>query len=239
MFAFIQVRMGSSRFPGKVLHKINEKETILDFQVRRLNKSKISKIIILTGNNHLDDKIAHHCKIMGYDFFRGDEKDVLSRFISAAEFYNQQYFLRICGDNPMISNYLINQLIDNFNETDYLSQSVNNVPAIKTHYGLFSELVKLSALKKLYEYTDVQSEHREHVTSGIYTNSIFQCEYIAFKAYNTPIRLTVDDKRDLEIIKKLQKITKKDFGRDFKNTIKLIPKPIINNMKKQILKYDK
>ena len=239
MFAFIQARMGSSRFPGKVLHKFNQKETILDFQVRRLNKSKISKLVILTSNNYLDDKIVNHCNKMGYDVFRGDEKDVLSRFINAAEFYNQESFLRICSDNPMISTYLIDELVDNYNESDYLSHSVNNVPGIKTHYGLFSELVKLSTLKKLDKIIDVKSEHREHVTSGLYTNDVFQCNFIDFKVYNTPLRLTIDDKIDLDNIQKLEKIIKEDFGTDFKNNIKLIPNSIMINMKNQIIKYEK
>ena len=239
MYAFIQARMGSSRFPGKILHKFNQKETILDFQVRRLNRTKISNIVILTSNNYLDDRIVNHCNKLGYDVFRGDEKDVLSRFISAAEFYNQECFLRICSDNPLISTFLIDELINGYNDNDYLSHSVNNVPGIKTHYGLFSEVVKLSVLKKLDKIMDIESEHREHVTSGLYTDDVFQCDFIKFNVYDTLLRLTIDDKIDLNNIQKLEKTIKEDFGSDFQNNIKLIPESIMINMQNQISKYEK
>ena len=55
--AVIQARLGSSRLPGKVLKKINNK-TILEFLIDRLKLSKkINKIVIATTCNTRDKKI--------------------------------------------------------------------------------------------------------------------------------------------------------------------------------------
>ena len=47
--AIIQVRMGSTRFPGKVMMKLDEKFTVLDYVIRQLGHSKsLENIIIAT-----------------------------------------------------------------------------------------------------------------------------------------------------------------------------------------------
>ena len=63
IIAVIQARRGSKRFPNKILKKINDKETILDYTIKRISKSKkINKIIIATTKNKIDDKIEKHLK---------------------------------------------------------------------------------------------------------------------------------------------------------------------------------
>ena len=56
--AIIQARMGSSRLPGKVLMKLDEKHTVLDYVIKQLSFSKlIDKKIIATTNLEQDDVI--------------------------------------------------------------------------------------------------------------------------------------------------------------------------------------
>ena len=58
--AIIQARLGSKRFPNKILKKINNKETVLDYIIKRISKSKkINKIIIATTKNKNDDGAPH------------------------------------------------------------------------------------------------------------------------------------------------------------------------------------
>ena len=53
----LQARLGSKRLPGKVLKKINGK-TILEYVIKRLKKTKLSKnIIIATTKRDEDQKI--------------------------------------------------------------------------------------------------------------------------------------------------------------------------------------
>jgi spore coat polysaccharide biosynthesis protein SpsF (cytidylyltransferase family) len=57
VLAIIQARYNSTRFPGKVLKKINN-QTVLEILIKRLSKSKnISKIIVACSNNFKDKAI--------------------------------------------------------------------------------------------------------------------------------------------------------------------------------------
>ena len=53
----IQARCGSKRFPNKMIHKIKNR-TLLDWLLKRVNKSKlIDEVIIVTSNLKQDKKI--------------------------------------------------------------------------------------------------------------------------------------------------------------------------------------
>ena len=70
--AIIQARLGSKRFPNKILKKINDKETVLDYIIKRISKSKkINKIIIATTKNKNDDKIERYLKKKKNIIFQG------------------------------------------------------------------------------------------------------------------------------------------------------------------------
>ena len=94
---------------------------------------------------------------------------------------------------------------------DYLSfQNKRQIPAIKTHWGLFAEIVSLEALKKVVNTTDAPIFH-EHVTNFIYENGdMFNVAFL-----NAPpavydrddIRLTVDDLDDFMMLSRLYEET--------------------------------
>ena len=93
IIAIVQARMGSRRFPGKVLKKING-TPVIDLLLERLNQVKnIDKIIIATTTSKGDDKLEDHLKSKGFDVFRGSENDVLSRFFEANKKYNYDYII--------------------------------------------------------------------------------------------------------------------------------------------------
>ena len=87
VLAIIQARYNSTRFPGKVVKKINNK-TILEILIRRLSRSKhITKIIVACSNNRNDKAIVTICRKLGVNYFIGSENDVLNRFYHAAKKY--------------------------------------------------------------------------------------------------------------------------------------------------------
>ena len=56
--AIIQARMGSTRFPEKILKKLNDK-TILEHIYNRVNCSKVEKVVIATTINSIDDCVEY------------------------------------------------------------------------------------------------------------------------------------------------------------------------------------
>jgi spore coat polysaccharide biosynthesis protein SpsF (cytidylyltransferase family) len=100
----IQARTGSARLPGKTLLPFFEDKSILDIIIENIQNHFQEKIIIATTQNTQDEKIVEIAKRNKVLWFRGNEENVLKRFIDAAKNFGLNTIIRICGDNPFISS---------------------------------------------------------------------------------------------------------------------------------------
>jgi spore coat polysaccharide biosynthesis protein SpsF (cytidylyltransferase family) len=196
----IQARMASTRLPEKVLAEISGKP-ILWHIVERCKDTKANQIIIATSINKENDKIEEFCKKNKISLFRGSEEDALNRYYEAAKKFELTKIIRITGDCPLISPEIINQIIDKFakEKVDYLS----NVSERSFPRGLDCEIFSFATLEKANNLAKEKS-HREHVTAFIYGNpKMFKMGKLIAegKLKNPNIRLCVDTKKDLELIK--------------------------------------
>lgn len=109
--ALVQARMGSTRFPGKVLKPIAG-EPLLWHIVHRLRKSKlIDEIAIATSDNPRDDAIVEFCRNNAVAAVRGSETNVLARFAKAADEMKADIIVRVCSDSPFIEGAYIDHFI--------------------------------------------------------------------------------------------------------------------------------
>lgn len=212
----IQARLGSTRLPRKILLPFFKNESILSLLISKLKQIENAKIILATSKDPINDPLETIAINNNIKCFRGTEKDVLQRFIDSATFYGSNNIIRVCSDNPFLELNSIKELIDfatHNPQYDYISFNINGIPSIKTHYGFWTEYVKLEALQKVASLTDAPLYH-EHVTNFIYTHP----EYFKFYLLETPtvllthnnVRLTIDTEADFknaqEIYKELTKI---------------------------------
>ncbi|MDG2147002.1 MAG: glycosyltransferase family protein [Flavobacteriaceae bacterium] len=199
-----QARMGSTRFPGKILKKINGK-SLLEIHIERLLRcNNIDNVIVATTKSLEDDKIEVKCKRWGCDIFRGNENDVLDRYYKASLLFKPDYIVRVTSDCPLIDPVLIDQMVDFTinNKLDYCSNTlVENYPD-----GQDVEIFTFDSLKKTWLEAKLNSE-REHVTPYMKMNSTFYNKN-EFVSANYPcqgnfnsIRMTVDEKIDFKLIK--------------------------------------
>lgn len=212
----IQARTGSSRLPNKMILPFFNGKNILDILLERLSLLKtyhtVEDIIVATSKSKNDDKIQEICNNHNVTCFRGDEKDVLSRFIDAAEANNIDDIIRICADNVFLDINSLIQLATTQMEPgiDYISfQHSDGTPSIKTHFGFFAERVKLDALKRVAAITD-DSLYHEHVTNKIYEqDSPFKTHFIPIEdtipgiESHPWLRLTTDTNSDFELMQKI------------------------------------
>ena len=198
----IKARMGSTRLPGKILKKFYEEETLLEVLLNNLHKVGV-KVIIATSINEDNDQLEIFLKEKGELVYRGSEKDVLDRYIKAAETYGIGAIVRICSDNPFIDWHGVAQLVETAktSHADYIGFCVNDKPSILTHFGFWGEFVTLDALKKVASTTPEGSPAHEHVTYHVYTHpEEYKCEWIqcpSFLQGRDDIRLTIDTSDDL------------------------------------------
>ena len=73
--ASIQIRMGSSRLPGKALKEIAGK-SLLEWQIERLKRSLlIDEIVVATTLKPQDDVLEQEAERLDVSCFRGSEDD--------------------------------------------------------------------------------------------------------------------------------------------------------------------
>ena len=149
----LQSRLGSTRLPNKIILDFNKGKSILDIILEKITAGfKNLPIIISTGSDQKNLNLLKYSEKYGVSFFIGSEEDVLDRFINSAESNNLSHIIRICSDNPFIDIFYIKKLITEMgkNGKDYISfKNHKGIPVIKTHIGMFGEIVSLDSLKKI------------------------------------------------------------------------------------------
>ena len=211
----IQARLSSTRLWGKVLKPLIEEKCLLDLQLERLKKLDTS-IVLAISTNPADDFLEDWAAQNQVDCFRGEEYNVLQRFIDCAEQYKAEQLIRVCSDNPFLQFAQVSHYINELsNDVDYISFcNTEGMPAIKTHWGLFVEGVKLSALKRASDLLQ-NHEHRdfysEHVTNFIYGNPkefrVVLEEVPEVISTRKDLRFTIDTPADFENMHSLLKLT--------------------------------
>ena len=204
--AIIQARVGSKRLPNKMLLNLG-KYKLIEWVLLRLKKSKkINKIILAIPSSKENEplhKIAIKHKI---DLFRGEEKNVLSRFLKSVDGIKNANIIRVCADNPFIDSNHVDLLIKYF-----LSKNVdfayNHRPLEQCNYpdGFGAEIFKLDTLVKISK-KNLDKSHREHVTKYFYDNSIdYKIDSLrAKKNLSFPkLKFDIDSINDLNYINNL------------------------------------
>ena len=195
----IQARTGSTRFPKKILNKIDEMHTVLEFLIKQLkNSRKIDKIVIATTCSNDDEKIIELCKQLDLDFFQGDENDLVDRYYKCAKKFNFENIIRITSDCPLMDPYLVDEGIDKFLEEgcDYLTNSTGSFP-----HGVDFSIFKFSVLEKTWKNARLLSE-KEHVIPYMEKNeSNFNTIFIKNDNDHSKFRITLDWPDDLELLR--------------------------------------
>ena len=100
-----------------------------------------------------DDVLARYTEDFGVAVSRGSEQDVLSRFYNAAEPFQPDWVVRICGDNPFISGPQIDKLID-FSKRQDVDYAYNHIPRNNVYPdGLGAEIVRFDVLNSFCAVT--------------------------------------------------------------------------------------
>ncbi|HVL68439.1 MAG TPA: glycosyltransferase family protein [Vicinamibacterales bacterium] len=199
--AIIQARMSSTRLPGKVLAEIAG-EPMLALVSRRVRSAKtLDQVVIATSTSSADDAVEAVCRERGIAVFRGSEEDVLDRYRGAAEFADAATVVRVTADCPLIDPQVIDLVVDEFRKggADYVSNTIQRTYPD----GLDTEVMSRAALERAWSEAVLQSE-REHVTPYIWKHpELFPQRQVVQAADLSALRWTVDEPRDLELVREV------------------------------------
>ena len=195
----LQARMGSSRFPGKVLLPIPllEGKPIIQRIIDELAFSSfMGEVILATSITQENNVLYDYCQSNSINCYRGAEDNVLSRFISVVKSEKYDVVVRLTGDNPILDVKLLDKAITHhwLNKNDYTY-------TIELPIGMNFEIISTAALLSL-EHLDTTSEEREHVTLYFKNNKGYKKQ--EFKQFNhmvfKDIRLTIDYPSDYLVV---------------------------------------
>ncbi|MFM8993347.1 MAG: cytidylyltransferase domain-containing protein [Actinomycetota bacterium] len=204
--AVIQARLGSQRFPEKMLAELGG-HSLLEWVVRRVQRSELlDRVVVATTQEPLDDRLVAKCKQLEVEVRRGSTNDVLGRFVSVIEGDTADAVVRVCADNPFIDPGCIDQVVREFHGAG-VEYAFNHRPYGDCNYadGFGAEVISAGLLRRLATM-NLTPQQREHVTLAIVDESVavksLACIAPPQLAY-PHLRFDVDEVQDLDLLREL------------------------------------
>ena len=204
VLAIIQARMGSKRFPGKMMVKIAG-DPILKLIFDRLKRAgEIDKIILATSVMKENDALEILADEESIECYRGSEDDVLDRFYQITKKKKDfKFVVRICGDNPLVDPLEVGKLV-RFHLKGGYDYSFNHIPYKNNNYpdGVGAEILSKDKLEYIWEEAG-QNHQREHCFDYVWDNlDQFNIGVLrADKPISRPdIKLDIDTIEDLAFV---------------------------------------
>ena len=216
--ALVQARMGSTRFPGKVLKPVAGM-TMIEVLLSRLSKSnELDEIILVTSKNRENDQLQSVVESIGFKCYRGSENNVLNRFYMAAKDADADVVVRITGDCPLVDPSIVDECINRYKKSkvDYFS----NVDPATYPDGLDVEVMSFSSV----EHANSKAKSKfdmEHVTPYIRNSNKFLKASIELDKDLSSLRLSVDEYEDLVVIKNVFEYFKPELFFNWRQVLKL------------------
>jgi spore coat polysaccharide biosynthesis protein SpsF len=193
--AVVQVRMNSSRLPGKAM-RIVRGRTLLGHVIDRLRQCKtIDGLWIATSTHPSDDTVAEFAKREGVNFYRGSLDDVAGRLLNAAMAAKAEALVRINADSPLIDPAIVDRAVTLYRRER--PDLVSNVLRRTFPKGQSVEVISVSALGRAHQEM-IRAEEREHVTPWFYANPA-RVRIVGFETASPreAMQLSVDTAEDL------------------------------------------
>lgn len=201
-------RVQGSRLYGKPLqHLVNGGITVIESLMEYLRQiPSVRKIVLAISEEDENNGFVKLAEKYKLEYVRGDQKDVLSRIIKAADHVGTKYILRTSTECPFVLYEYVEALIRDFFDGAYDWGAYEDTPE-----GTGVEIIKTEALK--ISFANGEDRHRsELVTSYIFDHQD------AFKILSKKlqehlrrpeVRLTVDYPEDLIFCQKVYQALKK------------------------------
>lgn len=199
---FVMSRMDSLRLPRKALRQVKGKPILQHIIDRAKLVSSADVIVLCTSTNKRDDVLVDIAKANNIEFFRGSLKDVVVRFMGAADKFGVDLFTVFSGDNiftdPEIMNCAISQMVKN--KLDFI-----NIPDDKVVCGGGCYCISIKALKEVCRTKN--DRDTEFYAKYFMAGKRFRFQDLSLDNapfyYKPNIRLTLDYPEDLKLVKRI------------------------------------
>ena len=169
-------------------------------QLRRLKSSRnLDALVLATTTNPTDDPLVELARAEGVVWYRGDEHDVLGRYLGAARASNAELVVRMTADCPLIDAEIVDLVVAACSDgCDYASNTVRRTYP----RGLDVEAFHFDVLERIARMATSRPA-REHVTYYIHREhpELFIVRSVTDTTDHSDLRWTVDTEADLRLVR--------------------------------------
>lgn len=202
--AVVQARLGSVRFPRKVLVDLGGVPALKFLLMRLARARSVTEIVVAVPDTCENDDLELEVMRWGFPVVRGPEHDVLDRFTRAAHSTHADVVVRITGDCPLVDPALVDEVVETLLASDF--QYVRTAESYPDGFDVEAFLVDLLTAAS----NDAKNQFdREHVTPWIRRNAGTAVE-VPFDIDLSSERVTLDEPEDLMVLRDVVR----HFGRD-------------------------
>jgi glutamate-1-semialdehyde 2,1-aminomutase len=194
--AIVQARLGSVRYPGKVLEDLDGRPALEVLVTRLRRATTIDEVVLAVPDGASDDALERFAARVGVRCIRGSEHDVLARYHVAALETKADVVVRITGDCPLIDPGLVDRIVGPVRDgsADW-SSTGETFPD-----GLDVQATTMAALAAAVTHVTDTSD-REHVFPWILRAHDLHGVVIEHDVNLGSVRVTFDEQTDLEVIR--------------------------------------
>ncbi len=205
---FVQARLGSTRLPGKVLHKICGK-SIIQIIFERLQKvQNIDDIFLVTGTKESNHLLVNESEKLNLKYFCGSEENVLDRFYKASNEFNSENIIRITADCPLIDFNILNHGLEIYEK---INCDILSIVRKRTFpHGFDFEIFRRKSLEESWKDNLSKYSNETEFLNTFIPPTKYMLEKKKFKNYDlvnkedlSHIRLTLDYPEDFIVISKI------------------------------------
>lgn len=197
--AIVSARMASSRYPGKAMVPLAGRPLLEVLLERVASCPLLDSVALATSSREENAPLIAVAHKIGIPVFRGDEDDVLRRYVDCARHMSADHVVRVTGDNPLTDLETMERLIERHLDT---GAEYTYVPGDALLMGILSEVISRPALERSWERGEAR--HRSELVTlyvkehpGAFRISTAE---LPPGLYRPQYRLTVDEAEDVRLM---------------------------------------
>ena len=196
----ITARIGSNRFPGKVLKTIWRDYSILEFIIKRFrNVPEMSDLCLAVPDTPENDIVASVGLKAGIPVVRGPENDVVRRMSLCIRGRKKRYIGRITADNPLSDPFLLKKQLQQMEREQCDYSYCKTSPK-----GTGVDLWTVDCFQETIHHAEGSYE-REHANAYVWNNDthfkILWFEPVSISTNVLPSSVSIDTQEDFLRVK--------------------------------------
>ncbi|GIX47101.1 MAG: spore coat protein [Candidatus Tectimicrobiota bacterium] len=166
--AFVQARMSSQRFPGKVLAPFRGRPLIWHVVSAVQQALPAVPLVVVTSEAASDDPLVAYVQSLGLEVFRGPLANVFARFRACLARYPCAWILRVSGDSPLLDGRVLRRVVHTALHTP--CDVATTVFPRTFPSGHNAEMIRAATFLRL-DQAALTAEEQEHVTLHFYRHA--------------------------------------------------------------------